>query len=209
VAIAARLIAAGADVNAQDEDGRPPVFIAEFEGQEECTGFLLEHGASIGLTDNRDYTLLHLAALHGRIGIVQKLLDLGADPNAESTSEFTPLDGARGGGHPEIAELLLARGASRMRDSEGGTGDWIRKGDVAAERGDLGVAIECFDRALKATRAPLRSARRVRIVPCWPQSAATGSCSSGTRRLVNHATTFAALSLLRGAPAECALPPAA
>ena len=157
VAIAERLIAAGADVNAQDQDGRSPVFNADSEGHEACAEFLLEHGASPRLTDKRDYTLLHLAALHGRIRIVQKLLELGADPNAESTSEFTPLDGAREGGHPEIAELLRARGASRSRNSEGGTGDWIAKGDAAAERGDLDAAIECFDRALAQNPRAVRA----------------------------------------------------
>jgi tetratricopeptide (TPR) repeat protein len=118
------------------------------EGHEEFAEWLLERGASVVLTDKRDYTLLHLAALHGHARVVARALDLGADPNAESTTEHTPLDGAHEGEHEEIAALLRARGAYRVQASEGGTEDWITKADAATDRGDLDEAIDCLDRAV-------------------------------------------------------------
>jgi tetratricopeptide (TPR) repeat protein len=67
----------------------------------------------------------------------------------ESTLEYTPLEGAREGGHEEIAALLRAGGGHRVRASEGGTDDWIAKADAAVNWGDLREAIASVDRAVE------------------------------------------------------------
>jgi ankyrin repeat protein len=149
VEIVKRLVAFGADLDAVDGGGHTPVNTAVYEDAGASAEALLKLGASVSLADHRGYTPLHMAALHGPARAVRTLLDLGADPNAQTTAGFTPLDGAREGGQAEIADLLRDRGAWRTKDSAGGADDWIRKGDAAADRGDLEEAVTSFDRALQ------------------------------------------------------------
>jgi tetratricopeptide (TPR) repeat protein len=69
-------------------------------------------------------------------------VELGADPNAESASGFTPLDGAREGGHEDIAQLLRARGANRMRKPDGQQDDSIDEDVEASDHGQDEAAID-------------------------------------------------------------------
>jgi len=48
---------------------------------------LVEHGADINCRDAESFTPLHFAAIHGKMQVVKKLVDLGADDN------LTTLDG--------------------------------------------------------------------------------------------------------------------
>jgi len=59
------------------------------------------------------WTPLHLAAFFGQTAAAERLLDAGADPSAVSTNSLknTPLHAATAGKHPEVALLLIARGA--------------------------------------------------------------------------------------------------
>src|SRR5215472_9044562 len=54
---------------------------------------------------------LHSAAEANRAGIIQVLLDLGADVNARGFNNWTPLHTAAWNGAPEAAEVLIDRGA--------------------------------------------------------------------------------------------------
>lgn len=56
-------------------------------------------------------TLLHLAAEHGHISVVELLLDKRADVGTESDTNSTPLHFAAGKGHKYIVELLLGNKA--------------------------------------------------------------------------------------------------
>ena len=66
--------------------------------------------------DSNGCTLLHPAVDGGRLDIVELLLDRGADPNVVSGEGYTPLHLAAGRQEPEIARLLLARGAAASLD---------------------------------------------------------------------------------------------
>ena len=46
--------------------------------------FLLENGADIETRNSQNPTLLHLTAKHGDVGLTQKLLNRGADYDAET-----------------------------------------------------------------------------------------------------------------------------
>ncbi len=56
-------------------------------------------------------TLLHVAAYHGLLTLVQKLVDLGAFINIRNTDNRTPLYSAAGGGYTDMAQFLLEKGA--------------------------------------------------------------------------------------------------
>jgi ankyrin repeat protein len=56
------------------------------------------------------------AALEGRLDEVQSLLDQGADPNAENSHGKTPLGLALLSDHPDVAQLLVERGAGCPSD---------------------------------------------------------------------------------------------
>ncbi len=96
--------------------GNALVFAAAW-GQAESVDRLIGHGAQVNLIPaGFDYagTPLHYAALHGRRGMVNRLLKSGADPAVrDSKIGKLPEDWADHGGHKELAEeLRLVRRAS-------------------------------------------------------------------------------------------------
>lgn len=110
------LIKRGANVNATDSGkGGTPLDYAHWGDQEEVIETLNAHngqrehekgGKGIGQS-----SLIHDAALDGDIDEVQRQLDAGVDPNLKSSKGATPLFYAVYGGHLEIVELLITRGA--------------------------------------------------------------------------------------------------
>lgn len=109
----ARLVAAGAKVNAQDEHGNTPLKYASCEPVPAAVRKLIELGADVNLGDDRGFTPLHGAAAHGfyaeAVEMAEALLARGADVNARSRElGFVPLHEATGG---DVIRLLIARGA--------------------------------------------------------------------------------------------------
>jgi len=81
---------------------------------------------------------LHIAALHGNLHAVTRLLDSGADPNQrESATSSTALHEATLGGHANVVELLLERGAKQTIADVTGSTPLHRcsaQGDIAIAR---------------------------------------------------------------------------
>ncbi|EEQ28942.1 serine/threonine-protein kinase ripk4 [Microsporum canis CBS 113480] len=69
---------------------------------------LIESGADISVTDNKDLTPLHLAANNGSYEVARLLLEHGADPWAQSPKGWMPLNLAAIKKHDCVLELLLA-----------------------------------------------------------------------------------------------------
>ncbi|OBT69998.1 hypothetical protein VE03_00646 [Pseudogymnoascus sp. 23342-1-I1] len=110
VTIAQHLIAAGVDIEFPGGQYEPTaLFSALSRGHIDIAQLLLENGARHDIV-NADYqTPLIIAATDGLIAVVQKLLQLGADVNAEGGRA---LHMAAKKGHWEMAELLLESGAN-------------------------------------------------------------------------------------------------
>ena len=134
------LIAAKADVNATDGDGKPAISLAIFNGNYEVASLLVDNHADVNRADAQGFTPLFWAADRRNmetapnfpwvvtidpLPLIRKLLDAGANPNAvvnntprarmrEGSPRIvfaTALMRAAFSGDLELTKLLLSRGA--------------------------------------------------------------------------------------------------
>lgn len=106
-----RLLAAGADVNYQDSDGRIPLFYAarsRRDAARRCLQMLLEAGSSLDVPDTYGATPLHAAVEAGNAAAVEALLRAGANHACRDAEGRTPLHSASSS---LLAETLIAAGA--------------------------------------------------------------------------------------------------
>lgn len=115
------------DINARDPlDGRTALLVAAEYGNVKIAKFLLSHGAAV---DIRQYSFsnhyidgehpmlfsgrfpLHWAAVRRHSEVVELLLQLGANPNARTSSGRPALQEACIGDDPESVKVLLENGA--------------------------------------------------------------------------------------------------
>ena len=115
------LIDAGADIEAQDNDGYSPLFLPSISGGVDTVKVLLRAGADVRATDTTGNTCLMFAAHHGHIETVRTLLcmpEVGLDNPGEHGS--TALHDAACQGHPDVLQALLDAGAdTEAKDAEG------------------------------------------------------------------------------------------
>ena len=72
-------IASGADINAQDEEGRTPLHYACANGDIRFVELLINNGADIDIEDYRGDTPLHYATINCYADIAMLLMQSGAD----------------------------------------------------------------------------------------------------------------------------------
>jgi ankyrin repeat protein len=111
-ALAGRLLADGASLQARDRAGAMPLALAARGGHAALVERFLNEGAAIDARDLAGATALHAAADGERPATVAVLLRRGADPNLAGRSDVSPLAAAAFRGNDRIVELLLARGAA-------------------------------------------------------------------------------------------------
>ena len=110
-ALARRLIASGASLQARDRAGAMPLAHAARGGHVALVERFLAEGAAIDARDLNGTTALAAAAEAERPATVAALLARGANPNLPGRSGVSPLGAAAFRGNDRIVELLLSRGA--------------------------------------------------------------------------------------------------
>ena len=124
-----RLIAEGADVNAQDDAGWTAVQTAAMEGHADAAQILINAGANADAKDEYGWSLLHDAAICGHAATLEVLIRAGADLTKQTTRDWanipagsTPRDAAAQEGHAGIValidEALAARSLQDKSSSE-------------------------------------------------------------------------------------------
>ena len=107
------LLARGANPNARDREGRPPLVSAILGNSVALLGLLLESKADVGATDPHGWTPLHFAADEVLPQMVSLLVAKGADANVPDDEGNTPLHRAvfSARGRDEVIRLLRKHGA--------------------------------------------------------------------------------------------------
>lgn len=126
-AIVEALLAHGADERVPDETGKPPIVYAAAGARFDIVKRLLARNIDINARYANDLTLLMWAAGPDEkvpeaeaIKVVTYLLDAGAHIDDRDARGRTALMIAAEGGHAEIANILLARGADpSLKDKAG------------------------------------------------------------------------------------------
>lgn len=105
------------DVNLLNDAGESPLMMAALKGDLPAAQALLARGAKV---DQPGWSALHYAAAGPEPKLVQLLIDRGADLNAASPNDTTPLMMAAQYGSEDSVNLLLARGADVNRRNQKG-----------------------------------------------------------------------------------------
>ena len=101
-----KLLARGADVNAQDADGDAPLHGAAQYGDVEILNLLLDKGADPNIKNRLGGTPLMWAAVFGNETAAVRLLERGANPKLKDEDGMTALDWANRNNRDKLVALL-------------------------------------------------------------------------------------------------------
>lgn len=128
------LLEHGADVNAQDADGGTALMRAARAGQAGALDLLLAHGADPNLKGESGRTALHEAIFGDANALcIRRLIEAGADVNAQYDRLHTALGSAAFFGQTEIVRILIESGADVNLP------DWLSPLDSAVYEGHADV----------------------------------------------------------------------
>lgn len=163
------LIRTGANVNAANRYGVPPLSLAATNGNAAMLALLLKAGADPNATQSEGETALMTAARTGVAAAVKTLLAHGAEVNAkESWRGQTALMWAAAEGHAEAVEALLEAGAQVNARSNAG---WtallfaVREGQIPAAKALLAGGANVNDTLLARVGGRGRGAGAGRAAP--------------------------------------------
>jgi ankyrin repeat protein len=112
----ARLVDAGADPNARDEEGNPALLLGVDRGTDVVRA-LLSRGAEVDATNDDGETPL-IRAAQGNVEIVRLLLDAGADVSHRDALGLSALTVAKEAGADVVVGLLRDRGAKESLEDQ-------------------------------------------------------------------------------------------
>ena len=95
------------------ESGQNLLTAAAEGGDEDIVRRLIEAAedslTSLTCRDSHGNVILHVAAMHGHVSVVELCLELGSDPEQGRALEL-----AAGAGHSDVVKLLVRRGAKML-----------------------------------------------------------------------------------------------
>lgn len=120
VEIVETLLAAGANMEAENKQGRTPLIHAAFASRQDSFNSLLRSGARIDHTDIVGMSALHWAARSGQVAMIATLLEKGAGRFDHDSAGYEPIHQAALGGHILAVEALLTEGSELDRPTKSG-----------------------------------------------------------------------------------------
>jgi ankyrin repeat protein len=107
-----RLVAAGANRELRDGNGRTPLHVAAYRKQYEAARVLMRRGANPNALDAQRYDIVTIAAVANDVPMLRVALEGGASAkNVTSPYDGTALIAAAHLGHDEVVKVLIAAGA--------------------------------------------------------------------------------------------------
>lgn len=85
------LVAAGADLEAEDDEGMTPLLCASGSGRSKIFSGLLKHGANAGQRHNEGHGVIHMAAQGDDVAVLKIILPSGVDSNLRDDEGCTAL----------------------------------------------------------------------------------------------------------------------
>ena len=108
-----RLLAAGADREARDDNGRTPLHVAVYRKKQDAAKLLLAKGVNANALDRQRYDVVTIAAVADDLPMLQIVLAGGASAkNVTSVYDGTALIAAAHLGHVEVVRTLIKAGAA-------------------------------------------------------------------------------------------------
>ncbi len=130
------LLAAGADIDINDDQKRCPLHYAAINNSQKMVTLLLDSGADINQRDSANgYSPLHWAIVYNRQQMIEHLIEKGANPDVKTNNGLNALEYARSHGNEFAVRLLtpfekIARPGYDMPDTtEKETETWLRMGE--------------------------------------------------------------------------------
>jgi ankyrin repeat protein len=167
------LLAAGGDVNARDDAGDTLLMIAAKQGRLPIVEMLIKNKADIEATSLSywHYTALAYACDIGNLGIIEALLDAGADPNRAISEGYMPMDRVIMSMAPDAlacVKALFAHGAKMDVTDNNGDSPLID----AANYGETDVVKLLLDKGAKidARDTDGGTALSAAVENCWPDT---------------------------------------
>ena len=102
------LIAAGAHVDATNQEGDTALHKASLHGYVEIVRALLDHGAAVNARNKANNTPLHIAAMACKTPVAKLLIERGADVTAKNGERDTPAEEAQKLGCVSATQLFRA-----------------------------------------------------------------------------------------------------
>lgn len=105
------LLAAGADINVDDDSGDTPLHMAIDSENVNILKLLIDSGANVNAKNEDSDTPLHTAIEKQKVKAIKLLLDAGSDVHAQNMHKATPLHLAANYCSDDVFRLLLETGA--------------------------------------------------------------------------------------------------
>jgi ankyrin repeat protein len=141
--VAGKLIAAGANVSAEDTFGNQALHLASLKGHDKLASLLLEKGARLEAKDRSGLTPLMKACFSDKPKVVELLLGKGADVLASDEEGSSPLHLASLRGSDQIVRQLLEKDKSNIEATT--TLNKETALHLASERGNAEVVSRLID----------------------------------------------------------------